>query len=369
MDTPENWIANAVEKIKKTSIKHPKFLAAHDELYEVLNAAEAGEVVVLVGPSRVGKSRLQGLMKSRMAKEATDADAEIPLRPWVGLTATNDAVHAKFKTKPFICDALIVIQHPIYGAPLKEGDLGIERAARFEKTSEPTLRQAFERGLQVNRTRFLSVDEAHHVGHAEGGAATASQILDSWKCLAFKNQLVLVLVGAYPILNVMQLSTHMIGRELMVHFPRYRIDDKADRASFAAILKTYDEVIKLAPEIGSLTTQLDFLMRVTLGCVGHLSNLLRRALATCKAQKAEALTLKHLESAAHKVDQLHELLKEIQDGEHFMQRDAAADCNSHDVDDPEAAPLASPATTQKKIRASKRPFQAKQRNRPSVPRL
>ncbi len=342
-----SWIDHVLNEIKAQCIPHRNYRHAISDAMAALLASAPGEVVVITGPSRVGKSRLAGELVRLLAGGADQVLEDT--MPIVSVQATNCSVDGSFSTKSFTVRCLEAVKHPFYGVGYGDDSWHTQRYRLLERTTESVLRPAFEHALRHRKTIYLIIDEAHHIRYCRGGDVDAAAILDSWKCLAAETRVVLVLVGAYPLINVLRLSSHLLGRKMQVHFPRY-LADEDDLLIFEQILDSYSKLIRLPQAISSLRDWNEWLYMDTFGCIGLLSSWLRSGLAIAKSQNAAVLTEEHMRRARRPVAERQEMAKEIADGERALQ--AEGDLNMEPA----------PATgSQEKVRRGRKPFRKRPR--------
>jgi len=236
----------------------------------------------------------------------------------VMVDAENSAKNGEFSTKDFMISCLKAIHHPIYGIPAPEDQWGLKLDQLVNKTSEATLRQAFERALELRQTEYLVIDEAHHVMYVPGGDAAAARVLDSWKCLANKTKVKLVLSGSYKLLPLLGLAPHMVGRQGPLDFGRYGTTP-SDVDNWEQVIRKFSELLKFEDQ-ESLSTWNKVLFDGSLGCVGLLSRWLRSCLASMHSDGLHVLTLDILLSDRLPAVQESKLLEEILVGEHDLKR-------------------------------------------------
>jgi len=242
-----DWAYQAISDIKNLHLSHRNWNTALSSAHAMLIASTPGEVVCITGPSRGGKSRLiTSLVKLLICgNDFDDSD----LMPTVEILATNCSVDGEFSSKAFTLRALEAIKNPFYSATtLDTNDWGADFYKQLGRTPETVLRPALEHGLINRKTKYIFIDEAQHILYARGGKNSTEAILSSWKCLAQATKTVLVLVGAYPILDAIALCPHMIGRKHQIHLSRYRANT-ADLKVFLSIIKQYSSLVTLKPEI------------------------------------------------------------------------------------------------------------------------
>jgi len=239
--------------------------------------------------------------------------------PIVNILATNCSVGGTFSSKAFTLRALDAINHPFYSYnSSNHEDWGADFLKQLGRTPETVLRPALEHALINRRTKYLFIDEAQHVLYSRGGKKDAEAILSSWKCLAQSAGLVLVLVGAYPLLDAIALCPHMIGRKHQIQLSRYRYNEP-DLEAFLSIINSYSEVVTLQSEIESLSEYADFLYEGSLGCIGLLESWIREALAFVIALDDPYLKLKHFNMSKKVDDDRKMVAAEIQNGEKFLE--------------------------------------------------
>lgn len=303
---------SVMAEIKAAKLLHRNWLATNSGFIGAINAAQPGEVICLTGPSRVGKSNIFKDTKNRLQGDAFDDDTHSV----VYVDARNSGTQGSFSTKGFALACLDAIDHPVYSLKGRTPETTEIVLRRRVRAVESELSQLFEVALTQRNVKIFAIDEVHHIAYARGGMAIPSAILDSFKCLAENTGVILVLIGAYPILNVLKLNPHMIGRLQMVHFERYR-GTVSDIAEFNAILRAYSSLIPLRHE-DDLLRQNEFIYSETFGCVGLLSIWLRRAVATMETQGRDVLQIEHLVDTRMPEQLKDVLVKEIKEGEKFL---------------------------------------------------
>jgi energy-coupling factor transporter ATP-binding protein EcfA2 len=297
------------------AIPHRNWQRALSDSFAVLNCASPGEVVCITGPSRAGKSllisRLSGMLSGNNNFEETG------LLPAVVVEAVNSGTHGGFATKAFTQRMLQAVKHPLF-TMMGQGLDDLLAMQKMDRSTEATLRMALEQAFIARSTRYLFIDEAQHVKYASKNALAAFAVMDSWKCLAQSTGLVIVFVGAYPILDVIKNSPHLLGRNHQVHFPRYYAN-KDDILAFGQLLNFYSELVCLDDQINSLNDLAELMYGGSLGCIGLLKAWLKRtdAIATMRSIPIteELLTQTRLTDS-----DLLAIRKEIQAGEKLLER-------------------------------------------------
>jgi hypothetical protein len=310
------WILDAIDAIRDRRIAHKRYVHVRKRIVAGVRAIWPGELIVLVGPSRVGKSRCTNDALSVPAENVPDENGTMRV---VVVEAENSSQGGEFSTKAFMTACLQAIHHPIYGVQAEDDPWGFKLDQLLHKTSEATLRQAFERALERRQTEYLVIDEAHHVQYVAGGDRAATRVLDSWKCMASKSKVKLVLSGSYRLLPLLGLAPHLVGRQQPLNFGRYRSTSRLDVESWEQILREFSRLLRF-DEGTSLSTWNRVLFDGSLGCVGLLSQWIRACLASMLSDGAETVTLDRLNATRLPALQERDLLSEILVGEEDLKR-------------------------------------------------
>lgn len=302
-----------IEKICALKIKHRNWQVAVAESFALLTVLRPGEVLCITGPSRAGKTRLIDELKYLLCGE--DKFDETGLMPAVVVDTDNTGPNGTFSTKEFTRRMLDAVRHPI----LSIVDERIEDTIafqKFERTTEAVLRRSLESAFRRRKTRYLFIDEAQHARYTTRGAQGPFAVMDSWKCLAKAAQLVLIVVGAYPILDILHNSPHLLGRKYQVHFPRYQAIPE-DLEEFARILAAFDPLVEKDGSLSSLLDQAELLYSGSFGCIGLLQKWLLAASALGMARSCP-VSVDILREARPPKTELESIAAEILEGERYL---------------------------------------------------
>lgn len=301
-------------------IPHRNWQRALADAFAILICASPGDVVCIVGPSRAGKSLLIRRLIHLLFGECRFA--ETGLMPAVVVEAVNAGPHGGFSTKAFTQRLLEAVKHPLFS--MRGHDLeDLLAMQKMDRSTEATLRIALEHALTSRGTKYLFIDEAQHVRYATKDAQASHAVMDSWKCLAQTTGVVLVLVGAYPVLDIIKNSPHLLGRNHQVHFPRYHPNNE-DIFAFGELLTKYSGFMNLDSSLSSLADVAELMYEGSLGCIGLLKAWLKRVDAVASYHDVpvneELLRSKRLTD-----NDLREIGREIQCGERSLARTFSTD--------------------------------------------
>lgn len=347
-----HWTEISVNHITGTYLNHRAWKKALALTSANLAFSKPGEVVSVIGPTRAGKTS----MINQVVNEIPGARdyKETGYMPAVYLMAENSSQKAMFSTKAFAQASLDALKHPFYGISEDEtDDFSSKTIALLGKTPETSLRQALVKALKVRKVKYLIIDEAQHVLYAQGGAATAEAILNSWKCLAQLAGVVVVLVGTYSLADAIGQCAHMVARDRRVHFERYRLS-QADMEDFLGIVNVYNDYIPTPEGTKGLEAHANLLYEGSFGCIGLLEAWLRTALAMAKVEDDAVLTKQHLMDTMTSIQDRERVAAEISYGESML-----------DTSPPDKGPGGGGKVSKPQKKKSKtRPFQKKPRRYP-----
>lgn len=312
----KRWTQSALDAFEDLKIEHRNYLLIRLRVASSCCAMFRGELIVIIGPSRVGKTRC---IRDALAIPNDNRPDENGNMRVVIVEAGNDSTGGEFSTKGFIIDCLKAIHHPIYGVTAEDDPWGKRLDDLLHRTPEKTLRAAFERALMIRNVEYLVIDEAHHVNYVPGGMAAAARVLDSWKCLGNRTNVKLVLTGSYALLSLLTLAPHLLGRQQPLEFPRYRSDSRLDIEAWEQLIRKFSELFRF-PDGKSLSQWNRLLFEGSLGRVGGLSLWLRTCLAKMDAERVDHLSLDVLEACRLPAMQEDAMLAEILDGEKNLLR-------------------------------------------------
>lgn len=297
-------VAQICEKIANREISHPRYEECLNLTFSYLALAPQGSVVVLVGPTRVGKTTLTDAVSKRLvrAKDGLDRDGVPIVR--VDATTTDQGFMSTRYMKLRILEEL--------GHPMFQPGTYQPRFSMTESAAQLTLNRAFE----ALGTKYLIIDEAHHLLRTKSERLIGSS-LDNLKCIGNENNVVVLLSGGYELLNTCFESAHLNGRLSLVDFGRYK-PVAPQLVHFDRILVTVDELLPWSSG-ASLLKYRDLIYEGSLGCCGLVIGWVVRALATMHAQGAVQLKVSHFLDSRYQ-QQLEAIRQEIEMGEGLLTR-------------------------------------------------
>ena len=305
-----NWrradLKAAEHGIHADTLSHTRFESTQLELQE---AIERSSMVMLLGSTGVGKTRL---IKT-LVRESNALVSREPSRR-AALVVKAPSPHARaFSWKSLWMLVLEKLADPL---PELKGDrrataiaLQTGRPAALRHATEDTLRRAVTCAARDRGLHTLYVDEAASLVKSGQGRILRDQ-LDVLRDLADHGDFKVVLVSTPAILEKLDASGELLRRIDEVFFRRYYRNGPTGTADYGCFRKTLKSLLKRIPERSRFKPDKDqetLLHAGSLGCVGHMSKWLRRAVVRCDTVGADCLEWNHFEATALSDKKLHDL--------------------------------------------------------------
>ena len=263
-------------RIGAEAVRHPHLEATASRLREI---ASSHPLSLLLGVPGVGKTVLAGVLVLALNRSVSDDPSKVR-----AALVTAPAPHRKgFSWREFWIAVLDALHDPLPACKVDREAMAdaLRRgvATKIQRATEGALLRAVSAAARDRGLEWLFVDEAVALVKAEHGRLLRDQ-LDVLRNLADRGDFKVVLVSTPRIMASMQLSGELARRTGEVFFPRYGFGNDEFK-SFCRVLTTFmgvlPEPLRLRPE----PEQLHLLHAGSLGCVGHLADWFRRALARC----------------------------------------------------------------------------------------
>ncbi len=295
---------------KGYAVAHPLQKRAHQALLRAIREPAGAALVVLVGPTGVGKTTLRLKVEQELIRDALPAlDADRGRIPVAAVEAVAPD-SGQFSWRDFYIRGLAALDEPLVGHKVDVDDPASRRAVTARtKVVTADLRRAFEQALRQRRPAALLIDEAQHLAKMRSGRRLQDQ-MDCIKSLASLTGATHVLLGTYELLVCRNLSAQLTRRSIDIHLAQ----DPEDALAFRRVLVSFQRQMPLAEE-PDLAMRWEFCYERSVGCVGVLKDWLTRALAATLREGAPALAPRHLDDHALTPAQCAALAKEARDGE------------------------------------------------------
>ncbi|MDG0857461.1 ATP-binding protein [Roseateles puraquae] len=288
----------AFESVRK---QHPRFKDAFHKTRDFAACGRASRVVILTGPTGVGKSTLGISLRKQAVIEAKEACEKDPSLVPAVLVTTTPPHGRSFNWKDFYVRTLEQLNEPLIDRKVFPGQLtmfetvpGMQSVG--ESLSTDPLRRHIERAFLRRKTKLWIIDEAHHILMCHDQRQLEFQF-ENLKSLADRCNATIVLIGTYKLLEIRDHSAQLMRRSQIVHFPAYRLELEEDLKAFKSCVVYLGNRLPIPVEQGILS-RIGYFYNKTAGCIGILRDLFRDALECALKEGASIVTQKHFDASA-----------------------------------------------------------------------
>ena len=308
-----------IEAFRSFTMAHPRLRQAKEDLLDAIESSPPGSLILVVGPTGVGKSTLRRKVEESLTERLMDSMAMDPSRlPFISIEAVAPD-NGNFQWRDYFHRVLMHMREPLLEYKLGSLKGEAERDRHGPNAAGPRgftgyqLQQSLENALRYRRPAAVFIDEAQHLARMASGRKLADQ-LDVIKSVASRSQTIHVLIGTYELLAFRNLSGQLSRRSVDLHFSRYCSENANDIEIFQNAVFTFQRQLPLSGGF-DLVAAWDFLYERSLGCIGVLKDWLMRALVSGLRNRNATLTLPTLEKTALSVSQCEKILSEAREGE------------------------------------------------------
>lgn len=311
-------VAVRIKEFRLLTVAHPMLSTAKDLLVAAINEAPPGTIVMVVGPTGVGKTTLRLKIQQVLSEQGEPSMKADPSRlPYVAVEAAAPD-NGNFNWRDHYRRTLVELSEPMLDHKLKPKWIHFARDSRGQQFVRPDasaaqLRQALESAVEHRRPAAILIDEAQHLTRMASGRRLADQ-LEVIKSLANCTRTVHVLLGTYDLLAFRDLNGQLSRRSLDIHFRRYSAESQEDVRVFKNAVLTFQRHLPLENQ-PDLLPLWEWLYERSVGCIGILKEWLDRALIAALGERGKTLTARHLETTALSAGRCEKIAVEAQEGE------------------------------------------------------
>ncbi len=271
-------------------ISHPHLQEALETILQAIcspgegaSTRRPGTMVLVIGPSRVGKTTLIHLLEERLqALSKAQMLSDPSFIPFASILAAGPGTN-RFEWAEYYRAVLRALHDPFVDG----------KTARIRARE---LREAMEMALCERKPLAIIVDEAHHLAEANRGSRLQSQ-LNHLKHFENATGASHILVGTYEMRPFRKVNAQLACRSVDIHFPRYDATIDQDAQVFQSVVWALQRQLPVEKE-PALIDHWEFLYARSIGCIGWLKMHLNRALNLALTEQAKTVTLTHLRKTA-----------------------------------------------------------------------
>lgn len=300
-------------------LDHPEFNITFKNIISQIGVSQGiGSVILVYGPTRVGKSflaeKLYEVMDNKYKQEKEQNKGLIPVIKIEALAPEK----GQFDWQTFYISALeqlqdVLIEHK------NTPEVPIVPKGVYKKHREnrkvSVLNISLKNALRNRQTKVMIIDEAHHMSKRLRGDTLQNQ-MDVLKGLSNVTQIPIVMLGTYELQIFKEQSGQLASREFHNHLSRYNYENEKERNNFLRCLYSFQKLLPLKFE-PYLIDHYKFFYSRTLGCIGQLKMLLFITLKGKLIENPllETLEIGDFEKYALTLNQCKKILEEIVQGE------------------------------------------------------
>ena len=303
---------NILKDFDQIVVEHKYFMDAVTPVLSHIQHGSRGRMLMLVGPTGVGKTTLIKFSIEKL-NQFVDDNPELGYSKPVVLEARSPEV-GSFSWSGFYFEALEALNEPgIYVKGDLDNSVALLREGKvppqFRGLTTHKLRSLFEQAISMRKPIAVFIDEIQHLAKCKTRSRVTDN-LDVVKSLSNTCQTSFVLTGTYEARQMMYNGGQLSRRVNVAHFRRYS-DDKEGFKIFYQIFMSIINVLDLPTE-KDLENNMQYFYNHSLGCVGILATWIRTAVELLISTKCKTLTLKHFHKSRLTNLQLSSILREIQ---------------------------------------------------------
>lgn len=306
------------------TVVHRHLKQAYDEFIDAINNPGGASLILLFGPTGVGKTTLlhqvvRVLFEQNQASILLDS-AHIPIATVEARAPDNGS----FDWKDYYKSVLVALSEPFADYKVRTGSSrvygdGIQQVTVKLKPTLADLRADVEHIIRQRTLRVFLVDEAQRFTKIASGKRQQDQ-MDAIQSMASFTGARHGLFGTYELLQFRNLSGQLSRRSIDIHFQRYKTDSIEDITDFKRVLKSFAIAMPLL-ETPDLEKYWEYLYERSIGCVGIIKDWLTQAYRKALSDSSTNLKESYLNDYAPTVPKCMQMLTEAIEGENSLKSD------------------------------------------------
>ncbi|WP_375469504.1 AAA family ATPase [uncultured Nostoc sp.] len=307
-------------KNPRVTFMHRNLKIAFDKSYRTIIEPAGASIILVIGPSGVGKSTLLFLLaKKIIEKSLLQMEANPGWIPFIGVEAPAPG-KGTFRWKNFYRIILEAIDEPGIDQKIYYNVEGIRRDGdgklvfRTKQATEDAMRLAMEKALIHRKPYTLAVDEFQHIGKMASEEVLQAH-MDCVKSAVNVTKIPWTGFGTYQLLNFLDLSPQLSRRTKVIQFPRYHLDKDEDIKEFRRVLKHFQYRLPLLKTPALEQKCWEFCYERSIGNIGTLKDWLTDAYDLALSENATTLSFDHLKETAKSASECEQMALEAIEGE------------------------------------------------------
>jgi len=296
----------------------------YNELIRSIYQPAGSSIILLIGPSGVGKSTLMKLLKKKIISESIIEMEKDP--SWIPLICVEADAPGRgtFRWRNFYRQVLLEvdepsIDHKIDYDKINYEEEGIRRGQEGKliigtRATEDSLRASMKQVLKHRRPYTLAIDEFQHIG-TRAGEELLKAHMDCLKSIVNDTKIPLTGFGTYELINFLELSPQLSRRTKKIHFHRYRWDKDDECQEFQRVLVGLINRMPFSDQPKITRQIVEFCFERSIGNIGTLIDWLSDAYDLAITNNAATLSFDHLNETAKSRQDCEQMITEAIKGE------------------------------------------------------
>ena len=294
-------------------LNHPRIAETLETMTALASRHSGKNILMLVGPTGVGKSTLVQILKERVIRtHREEIEADVSFIPLAYMVAPASGERG-FSLKMFYSEMGRALNEPLMGRKLETKLVSGRTLTGLPAASGnvSSMRMAVERLFEHRRTKVLVIDEAVPILRQARGNDVQNH-MDALKTLSEKGATV-ILIGSYDLHELLGLDGQVARRMGAIHFSRYLTGVPDDERAWRTIVQQLQRHMPIQdmPDLSEMALDLQ---EACIGCVGILKTVFSSVLE-CALAKGGKWSDSHLDKSLLSVDQFETILAETMAGE------------------------------------------------------
>lgn len=274
-------------------IEHAFFNDCLEKLRELVRTKTSTRIVLITGPTGAGKTTARERFAAELEALAAPEIAIDPQMVPYGECAAKAPGPTAFSWKDNYIQMLRSLRHPFSDSPMllepevtTTADKPVLKRISLkaaQRGSNDSLFRILQNTINHRQPKALIYDEAQHFLRVASATALEQQ-LEHLKYMADETKTLHVLFGTYELTKLVDLSSALIRRREVIHFPRYAYDANNPQTSlepFAKVVAVFAKDLDDRCDV-SLLEDVPNLYQGSVGCIGVLRDWLFRAFSKAK---------------------------------------------------------------------------------------
>ena len=259
-----DWREQALAELARP-IGHPKIREAANAAMTAATPGAGKHIVMVVGPTGVGKTRLAETMQDKLANAGLSTlGVELSQIGELDFSFKSlyMSIHEKLNEPPMPHRSPRTLPHDRFADPLRGS------SCRF--------RFATVNALKRDRTDVILMDECAHILNAKSHDRLVRHA-QTLRSFGRDSRTLLMMFCSYDGLPLLQIDRQLQRRITLIHFGRYNQAIPKDVKEYRTVVRTIGSRLQL--NIRRLDKMVKPLMTRTLGCVGTTIDVFKAAVA------------------------------------------------------------------------------------------